>query len=119
MLPTPDAQPSAPSDAPFDRLSAYLAAELDYITANFPVISAGFRLTLRRIAVLTCRAVAKNKSNPLATRDGKEADILLVRILTEWPTIGEEKIAAFTLWYIKAVVDFNLTPVEYSALLEL
>ena len=118
MIPTPDMQPATPSDAPSSNLAAYFDAELDYVIANFPVISSDFRVNLRRIAVLTYTALMRDRSNPQATRAGQTADILLVRVLLEWPAIDVEKIANFTAWYIKAVVDFNLTPAEYSTLLE-
>lgn len=119
MIPTPDVQSATPSDAPPSRLSAYFDAELDYVIANFPVISAGFRLTLRRIAVLTHAAFKQDRSNPQATRPGQTADLLLVRVLREWPTIDVEKIADFTAWYIDAFYNFNLTPAEHHTLLEL
>lgn len=119
MTPTPDVQPATPSDAPPSRLSAYFDAELDYVIANFPVISAGFRLNLRRIAVLTYAAVKQDRSNPQATRSGQTADLLLARVLREWPTIDVEKIAGFTAWYFDALSNFTLSPAEHRTLLEL
>lgn len=119
MIPTPDMQPATPSDAPSSRLSAYFDAELDYVIANFPVISAGFRLTLRRIAVLTYTALMQDRSSPQATRAGQEAALLLVRVLLEWPTIDLEKIANFTAWYFDALGNFNLTLDEHLTLLDL
>ena len=116
---TPDAQSAAPSDAPPSHLSAYFDAELDYVILNFPVISAGFRLTLRHIAVLTHTAFLQDRSNPQATRAGQAADLLLVRVILEWPTIDVEKIAAFTAWYFDALGNFNLTLDEHRTLLEL
>lgn len=119
MLPNPSAQPSAPSDASPSRLSAYFDAELDYVIANFPVISAGFRLTLRRIAVLTATALMQDRSNPQATRAGQTADLLIMRVLLEWPAIDVEKIANFTAWYLDAFLNFNLTLDDHRTLLEL
>ena len=119
MIPTPDMQPATPSDAPSSNLAAYFDAELDYVIANFPVISAGFRLNLRRIAVLTYTAWMQDRSNPQATRAGQAADILLVRILLEWPTIDVEKIANFTAWFLNAIADLNLTPADQRTILEL
>lgn len=119
MLLTPDAQPSAPSDAPPSSLSAYFDAELDYFIANFPVISAGFRLTLRRIAVLTHTALMQDRSNPQATRAGQTADLLIMRVLLEWPAIDVEKLANFTAWYLDALLNFNLTLDDHRTLLEL
>ena len=117
MIPTPDMQPATPSDAPSSNLAAYFDAELDYVIANFPVISAGFRLNLRRIAGLTC--TAQDRSNPQATRAGQAADRLIMRILLEWPTIDEEKIANFTAWFLNAIADLNLTPADQRTILEL
>ena len=119
MIPTPDMQPATPSDAPSSNLAAYFDAELDYVIANFPVISAGFRLNLRRIAVLTYTALMRDRSNPQATRAGQTADILLVLILREWPAIDVEKIANFTAWYFDALDNFNLTFDEHCTILEL
>ena len=119
MIPTPDMQPATPSDAPSSGLAAYFDAELDYVIANFPVISAGFRVNLRRIAVLTYTALMRDRSNPQATRAGQTADILLVRVLLEWPAIDVEKIANFTAWYFDALGNFNLTFDEHRTLLEL
>lgn len=119
MIPTPDVQPATPSDVPSSRLAAYFDAELDYVIANFPVISVGFRSNLRRIAVLTYTALMQDRSNPQATRAGQAADLLLVRVLLEWPAIDVEKIADFTAWYLDAFFNFNLTPAEHRTLLEL
>ena len=117
MIPTPDMQPATPSDAPSSGLAAYFDAELDYVIANFPVISAGFRLNLRRIAGLTC--TAQDRSNPQATRAGQTADRLIMCILLEWPAIDVEKIANFTAWYFDALGNFNLTPADQRTILEL
>lgn len=119
MIPTPDVQPATPSDAPPSRLAGYFDAELDYVIANFPVISAGFRLTLRRIAVLTHTALMQDRSNPQATRAGQASDRLLVCVLLEWPTIDVEKLADFTAWYFDALSNFNPTLDEHRTLLEL
>lgn len=119
MLPAPDVQPSPLSAASPSGLAAYFDAELDYVIANFPVISAGFRLNLRRIAVLTCTAIRKDRTNPQATRAGQTADLLLLHVFTEWPAITEEKIAEFTRWYADTVFALNLTPAEHRTLLEL
>lgn len=119
MIPTHDAQPATPSDSRPSGLAAYFDAELDYVIANFPVISAGFRLNLRRIAVLTCAALREDGSNPQTTRAGQTTDLLLLRVLTKWPTITVEKIADFTAWFLNAVVDFNLTPADHRTILEL
>lgn len=119
MIPTPTMQPVTPSDAPSSRLSAYFDAELDYVIANFPVISAGFRQNLRLIAVLTGMAFQKNENNPRATGAGRTADLLIAHTLTEWPAITVEKIADFTLWYANAVSNLRLTPADHRTLLEL
>ena len=119
MIPTSTVQPATPSDAPSSGLAAYFDAELDYVIANFPVISAGFRVNLRRIAVLTCIALKEDRSNPQATRAGQAADRLIMRILLEWPAIDVEKIADFTAWYFDALDNFNLTFDEHRTLLEL
>lgn len=119
MIPTPDMQPATPSDAPSSRLSAYFDAELDYVIANFPVISAGFRVNLRRIAVLTHTALMQDRSNPQATRAGQTADRLIMRVLLEWPAIDVEKLANFTAWYFDVLSNFNLTLDEHRTLLEL
>ena len=119
MIPTPTVQSATPSDAPSSRLAAYLDAELDYVIANFPVISAGFRLTLRRIAVLTPTALRQDRSNPQATRAGQTVDLLLMRVLLEWPAVDVEKIADFTTWYFDALGNFNLTLDDHRTLLEL
>lgn len=119
MIPTPTVQSATPSDAPSSRLAAYLDAELDYVIANFPVISAGFRLTLRRIAVLTGLALLVDENNAQATNAGWRCNRLIEHTLTEWPAVTEEKIAHFTQWYANAVFDLNLTPDERLTLLEL
>lgn len=119
MIPTSTVQPATPSDAPSSGLAAYFDAELDYVIANFPVISAGFRVNLRRIAVLTYIALMRDRSNPQATHAGQTADILLVRVLLEWPAIDVEKIANFTAWYSDALFNFNLTPADQRTILEL
>ena len=119
MIPTPDMQPATPSDAPSSSLAAYFDAELDYVIANFPVISYDFRVNLRRIAVLTCTALKQDRSNPQATCAGQAADCLIMSILLEWPTIDEEKIANFTAWFLNAIADLNLTPADQRTILEL
>ena len=119
MIPTPTVQPATPSDAPSSGLAAYFDAELDYVIANFPVISAGFRANLRRIAVLTCTAFKEDGSNPQTTRAGQAADRLILRVLLEWPAIDVEKIANFTAWYFDALDNFNLTPADQRTILEL
>lgn len=119
MIPTPTVQPATPPDSRPSGLAAYLDAELDYVIANFPVISAGFRLTLRRIAVLTATASMRDRSNPQATRAGQTADLLIMRVLLEVPAIDVEKIANFTAWYFDALGNFNLTLDNHRTLLEL
>lgn len=119
MIPTSTVQPATPSDAPSSGLAAYFDAELDYVIANFPVISAGFRVNLQRIAVLTYIALMRDRSNPQATRAGQTADILLVRVLLEWPAIDVEKIANFTAWYFDALGNFNLILDDQRTILEL
>jgi len=119
MIPTPDMQPATPSDAPSSGLAAYFDAELDYVIANFPVISYDFRVNLRRIAVLTCTALKQDRSNPQATRAGQTADRLIMCILLEWPAIDVEKIANFTAWFLNAIADLNLTPADQRTILEL
>lgn len=119
MIPTPDMQPATPPDSRPSGLATYLDAELDYVIANFPVISAGFRVNLRRIAVLTHTALMQDRSNPQATRAGQTADRLIMRVLLEWPAIDVEKLANFTAWYFDVLSNFNLTPADHRTLLEL
>ena len=119
MIPTHDVQPTTPSDAPSSGLAAYFDAELNYVIANFPVISAGFRLNLRRIAACVYTARREDASNPQTTRAGQAADILLLRVLIEWPTSTVEKITDFITWFLNVIADLNLTPAECRTLLEL
>ena len=119
MIPTPDMQPATSSDAPSSNLATYFDAELDYVIANFPVISFDFRQNLRLITVLTGMAFQKNKNNPRATGAGRTADLLIAHTLTEWPAVTKEKIANFTLWHANAVSSLRLTPAEHRTLLEL
>ena len=95
----------------------YLAEELDYITANFPVISPRFRRTLRRIATLTLFAVSENAQNPQQTRAGKVVDILLPDTSQEWPNITFEHVSEFTVWYAKAVSRLDLSAFDIQTLL--
>ena len=85
----------------------YLAEELDYITANFPVSSPRFRRTLRRIATLT-----------LFTRAGEVVDILLLNSQQEWPNVTFEQTGEFVGWYAKAVSRLNLSMFDIKTLLE-
>ena len=119
MLPTPTVQSATPSDALSSRLEAYFDAELDYVIANFPVVSAGFRLTLRCIAVLTGLAILEDENNAQATNAGRMCNRLIENTLTEWPAVTEEKIAHFAQWYANAVFDLNLTHADRRTLLEL
>lgn len=100
------------------RREQYLAAELDYVVANFPILSPRFRKRLRRIAALMLRAMAENQQNPQQTAFGKLVDIMLLATLDEWPNVSVEQIWQFTSWYFDTVGQLNLSESDFQLLLE-
>ena len=96
----------------------YLAAELDYVVTNFPVISPSFRKTLRRIATLTILAVAENKQNPRQTGPGKQVGSLVLATLAEWPDVSRKQLAQFASWYFDTVRQLNLSESDFQLLLK-
>ena len=96
----------------------YLAAELDYVVTNFPVLSPRFRKRLRRIAMLTLAAFVENKQNPQQTVFGKLVDIMILDTFDEWPTVSVEQIGQFTSWCFKTVQQLNLSESDFQLLLK-
>ena len=96
----------------------YLAAELDYVVANFPILSPRFRKRLRRIAALTIGAMAENPQNPQQTVFGKLANLMILATLDEWPNVSVEQIGQFTSWYFDTVQQLNLSESDFQLLLK-
>ena len=96
----------------------YLAAELDYVVANFPIISLRFRKRLRRIAPLTIIAVAENPQNPRQTFLGKLVNIMVLATLDEWPNVSLKQLDQFISWYFITVRQLNLSDSDVQLLLE-
>lgn len=110
-----------PQQSPTDtsvRREQYLVAELDYVVANFPILSPRFRKRLRRIAALTIIAMVKNPQNPQQTFFGKLVDIMILATLDEWPNVSVEQIGQFTSWYFDTARQLNLSESDFQLLLE-
>ena len=113
-----------PQQSPTDtsvRREQYLAAELDYVVANFPILSPRFRKRLRRIAALTLPsliAMAENPQNPQQTVFEKLADLMILATLDEWPNVSVEQIGQFTSWYFDTVQQLNLSESDFQLLLK-
>ena len=110
-----------PQQSPTDtsvRREQYLAAELDYVVANFPILSPRFRKRLRRIAALTLIAMAENPQNPQQTVFGKLVDLMILATLDEWPNVSVEQIGQFTSWYFDTVQQLNLSESDFQLLLK-
>ena len=110
-----------PQQSPTDNSvlrEQYLAAELDYVVANFPIISRRFRKRLRHIATLTIIAVAKNPQNPQQTFLGKLVNIMVLATLDEWPNVSLKQLDQFISWYFITVQQFNLSDSDVQLLLE-
>ena len=110
-----------PQQSPTDtsvRREQYLAAELDYVVANFPILSPRFRKRLRRIAALMLIAMAKNPQNPQQTVFGKLVDLMILATLDEWPNVSVEQIGQFTSWYFDTVQQLNLSESDFQLLLK-
>ena len=110
-----------PQQSPTDtsvRREQYLAAELDYVVANFPILSPRFRKRLRRIAALTIGAMAENPQNPQQTVFGKLANLMILATLDEWPNVSVEQIGQFTSWYFDTVQQLNLSESDFQLLLK-
>ena len=110
-----------PQQSPTDNSvlrEQYLAAELDYVVANFPILSPRFRKRLRRIAALTLIAMAKNPQNPQQTVFGKLANLMILATLDEWPNVSVEQIGQFTSWYFDTVQQLNLSESDFQLLLK-
>lgn len=107
-------QTQPPETSALDR---YLAAELDYVTANFSDISPRFRRTLRRIAALSLLALSANRQTPAQTPAGGALDKLLVALQNEWPEITMAQLVAFTAWFAGVFEQFNLFEPELTATL--
>lgn len=98
-------------------LNRYLAAELDYVIANFSDTSTRFRRTLRRIAALSFLALATNRQNPEHTAAGRSLDKTLLSVKKEWPGITQWQLFAFVKWFEGAFEQFNLSEAELADLL--
>jgi len=110
-----------PQQSPTDNSvlrEQYLAAELDYVVANFPILSPRFRKRLRRIAALTLIAMAENPQNPQQTVFGKLVDLMILATLDEWPNVSVEQIGQFTSWYFDTVQQLNLSESDFQLLLK-
>ena len=110
-----------PQQSPTDNSvlrEQYLAAELDYVVANFPILSPRFRKRLRRIAALTIGAMAENPQNPQQTVFGKLVDLMILATLGEWPNVSVEQIGQFTSWYFDTVQQLNLSESDFQLLLK-
>lgn len=110
-----------PQQSPTDtsvRREQYLVAELDYVVANFPILSPRFRKRLRRIAALTIIAMVKNQQNPQQTVFGRLVDIMILATLDEWPNVSVEQIGQFTSWYFDTARQLNLSESDFQLLLE-
>ena len=110
-----------PQQSPTDtsvRREQYLAAELDYVVANFPILSPRFRKRLRRIAALSLIAMAENPQNPQQTVFEKLADLMILATLDEWPNVSVEQIWQFTSWYFDTVQQLNLSESDFQLLLK-
>ena len=110
-----------PQQSPTDNSvlrEQYLAAELDYVVANFPILSPRFRKRLRRIAALTIGAMAENPQNPQQTVFGKLANLMILATLDEWPNVSVEQIGQFTSWYFDTVQQLNLSESDFQLLLK-
>ena len=90
-------------------LDRYLAAELDYVVANFSDISPRFRRTLRRIAALSLLAISANRQTPAQTPAGMALDKSLVALQNERPEITVMQLVAFTEWFAGVFEQFNLS----------
>ena len=110
-------QQQSPTDNSVLR-EQYLAAELDYVVANFPILSPRFRKRLRRIAALTIGAMAENPQNPQQTVFGKLANLMILATLDEWPNVSVEQIGQFTSWYFDTVQQLNLSESDFQLLLK-
>ena len=110
-------QQQSPTDTSVRR-GQYLAAELDYVVANFPILSPRFRKRLRRIAALTLIAMAENPQNPQQTVFGKLVDLMILATLDEWPNVSVEQIGQFISWYFDTVQQFNLSDSDFQLLLK-
>ena len=110
-------QQQSPTDNSVLR-EQYLAAELDYVVANFPILSPRFRKRLRRIAALMLIALAENPQNPQQTVFGKLADLMILATLDEWPNVSVEQIWQFTSWYFDTVQQLNLSESDFQLLLK-
>ena len=113
-------QQQSPTDTSVRR-EQYLAAELDYVVANFPILSPRFRKRLRRIAALTLPsliAMAKNPQNPQQTVFEKLADLMILATLDEWPNVSLKQLDQFISWYFITVQQFNLSDSDVQLLLE-
>ena len=97
-------------------LDRYLAAELNYVVANFSDISPRFRRILRRIAALSLLALSANRQTPAQTPAGVALDKLLVALQNERPEITSMQLVAFTEWFAGVFEQFNLSE-ELTALL--
>ena len=110
-----------PQQSPTDNSvlrEQYLAAELDYVVANFPILSPRFRKRLRRIAALTLIAMAKNPQNPQQTVFGKLVNIMVLATLDEWPNVSLKQLDQFISWYFITVQQFNLSDSDVQLLLK-
>lgn len=96
----------------------YLAAELDYVVANFPIISLRFRKRLRRIATFTLVATALNKIDPQQTAIEKLVNIMVLSALNEWPNVSVKQLDQFVLWYFTTVRQLSLSESDFQLLLE-
>ena len=110
-------QQQSPTDTSVRR-EQYLAAELDYVVANFPILSPRFRKRLRRIAALTIVAMAENPQNQQQTVFGKLVDLMILATLDEWPNVSVEQIGQFTSWYFDTVQQLNLSESDFQLLLK-
>lgn len=95
----------------------YLAAELDYVFANFPVISLRFRKRLRRIATLMLLARVENPQDPQQTFHGKLVDVMALATLTEWPNVSLWQLGQFAAWYLETARQLNLSESDFQLLL--
>ena len=98
-------------------LDRYLAAELDYVVANFSDISPRFRRTLRCIAALSLLAISANRQTPAQTPAGVALDKLLFTVEKEWPEVTPIQLVAFTEWFAAAFQQFSLSESELNAAL--
>lgn len=107
-------QTQTPQTSELDR---YLAAELDYVIANFSDTSPRFRRTLRRIAALSLLALSTNRQTPAQTTAGGALDKLLVALQKEWPEVTPMQLVVFTGWFADAFQQFNRFEPELTATL--